>query len=154
MGDIPPLFNTYLIKKEKKMAHIDNSKVFHEGTYADVTVKVPANTTYKEGTVLGRNSSGDLVAYSTANNVAATSTTAAFVTEPLYILAQDLINSTASAVEKNLVRVFDGGVVDVNKLIFVKSEDATTKTVLDDLKKNGFRLLNVENLIDETPLNN
>lgn len=134
------------------MTHIDNSKVFHEGTYADVTVKVPANTTYKEGTVLGRNSDGDLVAFSTANNVAATSTTTGFTTTPLYILAQDLINSTASAVEKNLVRVFDGGVVDINKLIFVNTADASDKTVFDALKENGFRVLNVENLIETTPL--
>ena len=132
--------------------HINNSKIFHEGNYADVTVKVAANTTLKEGTVLGRNADGDLVAFTTNNNVEAGENTPAFVTEPIYILAQDVINSTSSAVEKPLIRVFDDGVVDKAGLIFVKTADASDVTVLDALKRNGFKLENVEKVIEQTPL--
>ena len=124
------------------MTRIDNSKIFYEGVYADVTVYVPAKTTYKEGTVLGRNASGKLTAF----------TTDVENSEPLYILGKDLINDTDSAVEMSLVRVFDGGVCDANKLIFVKAADKTTAAVLDALKKNGFKLENVENGISTTTL--
>ena len=41
------------------MTKIDNSKIFHEGSYADVTLTVPAATTYKPGLVLGRNADGE-----------------------------------------------------------------------------------------------
>lgn len=126
------------------MTHIDNSKIFHEGVYADVTLTVAASTSLKVGTVLGRNSSGKLVPFSTDNNVAGTSTTEAFKTSPLYILAQNVTNESTSAADFDLVKVFDSGVVDKNGLIFVKSDDASDVTVLDGLKTNNFRLINVE----------
>ena len=124
------------------MTHIDNSKIFHEGSYADETVLVPANTTYKEGTVLGRNADGKLTAYT--SDVA--------TSEPIYILAQDVINETASPTEKALVTVFDGGVVNASKLIFVKNADKTAVAVLDKLKRNGFKLERVEELVERTNL--
>lgn len=126
------------------MTHFDNSKIFHEGVYADVTLTVPASTTLKVGTVLGRNSSGKLVPFSTANNVAGTSTTEAFKTSPLYILAQNVINDATSSADFDLVKVFDSGVVDKSGLIFIKEADASDVTVLDGLKTNNFRLINVE----------
>ena len=79
--------STQKTKGENKMATVDNSKIFHEGTYSDVSVTVPANTTYQAGTVLGRNKDGELVAFSTDNNVAA-EPGPEFNTSPLYILAQ------------------------------------------------------------------
>ena len=120
------------------MTHIDNSKIFHEGVYADVTLTVAANTTLKAGTVLGRNSAGKLVAFTTDNN------SDSFKTSPLYILAQTVINEETSEADFDLVRVFDSGVVDKAGLIFIKEADATDVTVLDELKANNFRLVNVE----------
>lgn len=134
------------------MTTVDNSKIFHEGTYSDVTIKVPAETTYQAGTVLGRNKDGDLVAFSTDNNVAA-SPGPEFNTSPLYILAQTIENKDESNAEEfDLVRVFESGVVDAAKLIFVKTADATDVAVLDALKTNGFRLRNVEELTIKTSL--
>lgn len=134
------------------MATADNSKIFHEGTYSDVSVTVPANTTYQAGTVLGRNKDGELVAFSTDNNVAA-SPGPEFNTSPLYILAQTLQNTDDSNEEEfDLVRVFETGVVNAAKLIFVKTADATDVKVLDALKANGFRLRNVEELTVKTSL--
>lgn len=116
------------------MTHIDNSKIFHEGVYADAKILVPANTTYKIGTVLGRNAEGALTAYTSdvANST------------PLYILAQNLTNESSSSTEFELVRVFDSGVVDKAGLIFAKSADATSVKVLDALKTNNFRLIGVD----------
>ena len=92
------------------MATVDYSKIFHEGTYSDVSVTVPANTTYQAGTVLGRNKDGELVAFSTDNNVAA-EPGPEFNTSPLYILAQTLQNTADSNEEEfDLVRVFETGV--------------------------------------------
>lgn len=134
------------------MTTVDNSKIFHEGTYSDVTIKVPAKTTYQAGTVLGRNKDGDLVAFSTDNNVAA-SPGPEFNTSPLYILAQSIENKDESNAEEfDLVRVFESGVVDAAKLIFIKTADATDIEVLDALKTNGFRLRNVEELTIKTSL--
>lgn len=134
------------------MTTVDNSKIFHEGTYSDVTIKVPAQTTYQAGTVLGRNKDGDLVAFSTDNNVAA-SLGPEFNTSPLYILAQSIENKDGSNAEEfDLVRVFESGVVDAAKLIFIKTADATDIEVLDALKTNGFRLRNVEELTIKTSL--
>lgn len=126
------------------MTHIDNSKIFHEGVYADVTLTVAASTTLKVGTVLGRNSSGKLVAFSTDNNVAGISTTEAFKTSPLYILAQNVVNESTSSEDFDLIKVFDSGIVDKSGLIFIKKADASDVTVLDALKTNNFRLINVE----------
>lgn len=126
------------------MTNIDNSRIFHTGVYTDMDVYVPANTTYKAGTVLGRNSSGKLTAFSTDLNVAAHDEVAEFVSEPLYILAQPLTNATNSAVTVDMARVFEGGEVDAAELTFVKTADKTDIKVLDKLHCNGFRLLNVE----------
>lgn len=124
------------------MTHIDNSKIFHNGVYADASVLVPANTTYKIGTVLGRNADGALTGY----------TSAVEGSTPLYILAQTVTNETASPLTCDLVRVFDSGVVDKNGLIFVNSSDATNDEVLDALKVNNFRLVNVEELTNASAL--
>ena len=114
------------------MTHIDNSRIFHEGVYADASVLVPANTTY---------------------NVAASTGVEAFTTSPLYILAQTITNESASQAETiDLVRVFDSGAVDKAGLIFVKSADASDVKVLDEMKVNNFRLLGVEELTESTPL--
>ena len=51
------------------MTTIDNSKAILDGVFSDATVTVPANTTYNAYTVLGRNASGKLTAFSTNNNV-------------------------------------------------------------------------------------
>ena len=135
------------------MTHIDNSRIFHEGVYADASVLVPANTTYKVGTVLGRNKAGKLTAFSTDNNVAASTGVEAFTTSPLYILAQTITNESTSQAETiDLVRVFDSGAVDKAGLIFVKSADASDVKVLDEMKVNNFRLLGVEELTESTPL--
>lgn len=135
------------------MTHIDNSKIFHNGVYADVSVYVPKQTTYVPGTVLGRDSSGNLTAFSTDLNVAGDGDTAAFTSSPLYILAQTVTNEdTSNPATIDLVRVFDSGVVDKNGLVFVKEADATDKTVLDALKTNNFRLVNVEELTTPSSL--
>lgn len=127
------------------MTHIDNSKIFHDGVYADASILVPKGTTYKIGTVLGRDKDGNLTAFSTDNNVAASDSTPAFTTSPLYILAQNLTNESATADETfDLVKVFDSGVVDKAGLIFVKEADKTSVSVLDALKVNNFRLIGVE----------
>jgi len=129
------------------MTRIDNSRIFYEGVYADASVLVPKSTTYKAGTVLGRNSDGNLTAFSTDNN------SDSFTTSPLYILAQTLTNESTTADETfDLVRVFDSGVVDASELIFIKEADATDVTVLDAMKTNNFRLINVEEQSVESSL--
>lgn len=120
------------------MTHIDNSKIFHNGVYSDATIYVPANTTYKAGTVLGRNSSGKLTAFSSDLNGEN------FASSPLYILAQTISNEDSNAAEIELVRVFESGLVDKNGLIFIKAADASNVEYLDALHTNGFRLGNVE----------
>lgn len=135
------------------MTHIDNSRIFHEGVYTNASVLVPANTTYKAGTVLGRNKDGKLTAFSTDNNVAATDSDPAFYTSPLYILAQTITNESTSQAETiDLVRVFDSGAVDKAELIFIKPADASDIKVLDEMKVNNFRLLGVEELTETTSL--
>lgn len=124
------------------MAKVDNSKIFLGGVHTDAEIKIPANTTYAVGTVLGRNSDGELVAFSTDNN------TDNFTTQPLYILAQTLKNASANAATVELARVYECGAVDKNKLIFVKSADASDVTVLDALKQNGFKLEHVQELTE------
>lgn len=126
------------------MSTMDNSKIFICGTFDDATVKVPAKTTYKAGTVLGLNSDGDLVAYSTDNDVAATSTTAAFVGEPTYILYNDITNDSVSAAAYPLSRVCVEGEVNKNKIIFINADDADDSKVLAAMKNNGFVLRNVQ----------
>lgn len=121
------------------MTHIDNSKIFHDAFYSDASVLVPKSTTYKVGTVLGRNSDGDLTAYSSDLNGDN------FASSPLYILAQTITNESSSASETfDLVRVCESGLVDKSGLIFVKSADASDVKVLDALHTNSFRLRNVE----------
>ena len=121
------------------MTHIDNSKIFHDGVYSDASIYVPADTTYKEGTVLGRNSSGKLTAFSSDLNGEN------FASSPIYILAQTITNEdTSNATTIDLVRVLESGLVDKNGLIFVKAADASNVEYLDALHTNGFRLANVE----------
>jgi len=132
------------------MTTIDSSKIFISGTFDDATVKVAANTTLKAGTVLGLNSSGEIVAYSTNLDSAyvpasgGDAAVEAFKAEPTYILANDIVNSTGSAVEYELSRVFVEGEVNASKLIFAKTADASDPAVLAALKNNGFILRNVQ----------
>lgn len=124
------------------MTTIDNSKIFLEGAYSDATVKVPANTTFQKGLVLGRNATGDLTAF----------TSDVEGSEPLYILAQNITNGENSAQEFPLVRVFEYGAVNKNKIVFQKAADAEDNAVLDALKKNNFSLEVVVELSEPTSL--
>lgn len=126
------------------MTTIDNSKIFLGGVFTDADVYVAANTNYVNGTVLGRNSSGKLVAFSSDNNVAASGDDPAFNTDPIYILAQDIANATNSAIEQTC-RVYECGAVDASKITFVKAADKTVATY-DALKTNGYTLVNVQQL--------
>ena len=127
------------------MTHISNSKVILDGIFTDASVYVPANTTYAEGTVLGRNSSGKLTAFSSDLDVAASGDDPAFNSVPLYILAQSITNAdTDNAATIDLVRVLETGTVDKAKVIFKKSADASVVAYLDALHTNGIRLVNVE----------
>ena len=128
------------------MTTIDNSKIFLGGIFTDAEVKVAANTTYYAGTILGRNVSGDLVAFSSDNNVEASGDDPAFNTAPLYILAQDIANATGSAVT-TMCRVYECGEIDASKVIFVKAADKTTENY-DALKTNGYTLVNVQRLAE------
>lgn len=129
------------------MGTIDNSKIFLEGDFTDMDVTLTAGQTLQQGTVLGRNSEGKLVAFTTDNN------DETFTTEPIYILAQTITNpSSSAATEMDMVRVFDGGVVNKDKLVFVKSADKTNTAILDQLHKNGFVLETVQELSEETCL--
>lgn len=121
---------------------IDNSKIFLGGTFDDANVKVPANTTYKAGTVLGLNATGEITAFTTANNAEG------FSAEPTYILANDIVNNTNAAADYPLSRVFVEGEVNKDKIIFIKEADATTPAVLAAMKNNGFILRNVQELCD------
>jgi len=119
------------------MAKVDNSKIFLNGVYTDAIVKVPANTTYAAGTVLARNTDGDLTGYDSTVITAA---------DTFYILAQSIVNDTDSDDTFELVRVLDGGAVDKSKLIFLHNADAEDETVLDKLRLNHFSLENVQEL--------
>lgn len=127
------------------MTQIDNSKIFLGGTFGDVTVKVAANTTLRMGTVLGLNSDGDIVAFSSDNDKAATESEPAFVGEPSYILANDIVNSGNSAATYPLSRVLEEGEVNAAKVIFVKDADKNA-AYLTALKNNGIILKNVSEL--------
>jgi hypothetical protein len=123
------------------MTHINNSKVILDGIFTDASIYVPANTTYAEGTVLGRNSSGKLTAFSSDLNVA----DPVFNSSPLYILAQSITNADEdNAATIDLVRVLESGTVDKSKVIFKKAADASVVAYLDALHTNGIRLVNVE----------
>lgn len=135
------------------MTTIDNSKIFLDGIFGDATVTVAAETTLEPGTILGLNSSGKLVAYSTDLDNGYTPATAndpavqAYTSEPTYILAQTLTNDDESdAVDVDMVRVFESGNVDAAKVIFAKNDDATDPQVLAKLKNNGFNLVNVQQM--------
>lgn len=119
------------------MTTIDNSKIFLGGVYTDAEIKIAANTTLVAGTVLGRDSNKDLVAFTTANEGS----------QPIYILAQDIANTTGSAIT-TMCRVYECGEVDASKLTFVKGADATDVAVLDALKTNGYTLVNVQQLAE------
>lgn len=121
---------------------IDNSKIFLGGTFDDAAVKVPANTTYKAGTVLGLNADGDVVAFSTALNAEG------FVAEPTYILANDIVNNTGAADDYALQRVFVEGEVNKNKLIFVNESDKDVPEVMAAMKNNGFILRHVQEVCE------
>ena len=71
---------------------------------------------------------------------------------PIYILAQDVTNETNEATSIDMVRVFDGGVVNKAKLIFANADDASNVTVLDALKANGFKLEVVQEMGARTSL--
>ncbi len=137
------------------MTHIDNSKIFHDAIYTDVDIFVPQKTTYKAGTVLGRNTEGKLTAFTTENDkeINFEGQEAGFKCEPLYILAQTLVNDLSSDETYTLVRVAEAGLVDKNALIFVHSGDEKEVAVLDALRKNGFRLKNIEEQTVPSPLN-
>ena len=121
------------------MSTIDNSKIFICGTFDDAVVKVPSKTTLKAGTVLGLNSEGDLVAFSTDNDVEET-----FKGEPTYILFNDITNDTGEDATYPLSRVFVEGEVNKDKIIFIKEADAKDAAVLAAMKNNGFVLRNVQ----------
>lgn len=135
------------------MTLIDKTKTFYEGDFADVTVTVPANTTLNEGCVLGRNKDKELVAFTTDNNVEGvaadgdTPAVEAFNTEPIYILAETLPNTTAAKATFK-ARVLDGGVINEDKIIFAKAADKNDVLVQDQLRKNGFKLVKVQNLAE------
>ncbi len=120
------------------MSTIDNSKIFICGTFDDADVKVSSKTTLKAGTVLGLNSDGDLVAFTTDNDGES------FKGEPTYILANDITNDTNSAATYPLSRVFVEGEVNKAKVIFINEDDASDATVLAAMKNNGFILRNVQ----------
>lgn len=123
------------------MTHINNSKVILDGIFTDASIYVPANTTYAEGTVLGRNSSGKLTAFSSDLDVA----DPVFNSAPLYILAQSITNADLSnPATIDLVRVLESGTVDKSKVIFAKTADASVVAYIDALHTNGIRLVNVE----------
>lgn len=130
------------------MTTINSSKIFYDGVFADVTVTVAANTTLDEGLILGRNKDDELVGFTTDNNVAATESTAAFTTEPIYILAETLKNTTSSKATFK-ARVFDGGVVNQDKIIFLKAADKANVKVLDQLHLNGYTLVPVQELTEQ-----
>lgn len=129
------------------MTKIDNSKIFLGGVYADAAVNVPAQTTYKEGTVLARNADGYLTAYTSAND------TDSFTCETFYILAQRLVNEAETAADVALARVYECGPLNKEKLIFINTADASSVTVQDKLRQNGFSLETVTELTEETSLN-
>ena len=116
------------------MTTIDNSKAILDGVFSDRTVTVPANTTYAAYTVLGLNSSGKLTAFSTNNEG----------TEPSYILAHSIENSTNAAVDYPLARVLECGDADQSKVVFIKAADKSDAAVLTALKNNGIRLVHVD----------
>ena len=124
------------------MATVDNSKIFLEGAYSDATVKVPGETTFKKGLILGRDENGDLTAFTSENEGS----------EPLYILAQDIINEEENAEEFPLARVFEYGAVNKDKIIFANEDDAEDATVLDALKRNGFFFFFLNELTDRSSL--
>lgn len=134
------------------MTTVSNKKIFLNGIFSDATVKVAANTTLAAGTVLGVDSNGDVVAYSTNLDTAYVPASGgdpaveAFKAEPTYILAESLTNDTDSAKSFSMVRVFDGGEVDAALITFAKTADATDALVLAAMKNNGFILCNVGQL--------
>lgn len=135
------------------MTKIENARIFYDGIFANETVTVAAETTLAKGTVLGRNKDKELVAFTTDNNVApvdATDTDPAvegFTTEPIYILAEALPNTTKSKATFT-ARVFDGGTVNKDRIIFTKTADKTDVAVLDALHRNGFTLVPVQDLAE------
>lgn len=126
------------------MTKIDNSKAILDGVFSDITVTVPAKTTYAANTVLGLNSQGKITAFTSDNNVKASEGVAGFIAEPSYILAHQIENTTESPIEYPLARVLECGEVDIAKAVFIKAADAEDVNVLTALKNNGIRLVHVD----------
>lgn len=128
------------------MVQIDNTKGFLGGKYADINVKVPANTEYKKFLVVGINSSGDAVPYELSPKAAEGQTTAPEKVTPDYILTRDLKNTTDSAVTYYNVRVFVFGTVNKNSLVFKSTEDKNNAKTFAELKTSGFDVIPVQEL--------
>lgn len=111
---------------------IDNSNTFYQGLYGDVSINIAASTTLKKGTVLGIDTTKDSA---TQGKIIAFDSTKC--SDASYILASDITNEAESAADISLVRVFECGEVNRNKLIFINSADKTSASVLANLKANG-----------------
>lgn len=88
---------------------IDHTPLFIGCRFIDKTVTVAGNTPLVTGTVLGElTATGKLVPFvHTASDGSQI---------PEYVLAQDLVNSTANPVDKTFVRVCEAGQVNASKL--------------------------------------
>ena len=111
----------------------DNSKVILSGIYSDVTVTIPAKTTYQEGTILGVDkTSGKITAYE--------SSTCEY---PGYVLAQTITNDDNSAVELSMIKVAEDCEVNKDKIIFVNEADTLTYKMALVLNANNIKCVPV-----------
>jgi len=81
-----------------------------------VTVTVPATTTLSKGTVLGQN-------VTSKDYEGSDSTGTSGSQKPVVVLAEDLVNSTGSPVDKANVKVCVKGEVDEDNLTLVNGSD-------------------------------
>lgn len=128
------------------MVQVDNTKGFLGGKFAEINVKVPANTEYKKYLVLGINSEGNAVPYELSPQKAEGETAAPEKVAPAYILTRDLKNTSESAVTYYNVRVFIFGTVNKKCLIFKNAEDKNNAKTFAELKTNGFDVIPVQEL--------
>lgn len=105
------------------------------GTFADRSVTVPASTTLLKGTALGYNTTTSKTVGSESDGTDGEDATR-------FLLMQDLVNDTVSAVDSS-ARVMISGEVDGSKILFLNGTDTLDTdivsglTVRDSMKTEG-----------------
>lgn len=115
------------------MIQYDNSSLYFKAMFDYETIVVPANTTFKLGTVLGEiSNNGKLTQFKSQNNDGSEI--------PMAILNKELINNTENEIEFSNISVIVNGEINSNKLIFNATDNSNTIIdFIDESSKHHYR---------------